>query len=111
MAKSGDKVKQRRWERLLREKQSSRQSVAAFCRARRIPVHQFYWWQRQLRYRKSARTSTKPSNDATFVSVRVPIHMPSIELVHPSGCVIRVATGVDARSLRNVLDALQPTEE
>jgi len=111
MAKSGDKVKQRRWKRLLREKQSSRQSVAVFCRARRIPVHQFYWWQRQLRYRKSSQTSTKPSNDATFVSVRVPIHMPSIELVHPSGCVIRVAAGVDARSLRNVLDALQPTEE
>ena len=111
MAKSRDKVKQRRWERLLRDKQSSRQSVAAFCRARRIPVHQFYWWQRQLRYRKSAQPSTEPAKDATFVSVRVPIHTPAIELVHPSGCVIRVAAGVDARSLRNVLDALQPTEE
>lgn len=111
MAKSRDKVKQRRWERLLREKQSSRKSVAAFCRARRIPVHQFYWWQRQLRYRNSAPPSTEPAKDAAFVSVRVPAHAPQIELVHPSGCVIRVAAGVDARSLRNVLDALQPTEE
>jgi len=111
MAKSRDKVKQRRWERLLREKQSSRQSVAAFCRARRVPVHQFYWWQRQLRSCKSAQPSTEFRKDATFVSVRVPLHAPTIELVHPSGCVIRVAAGVDARSLRNVLAALQPTEE
>lgn len=111
MAKSRDKVKERRWERLLRDKQSSRQSVAAFCRARRIPVHQFYWWQRQLRYRKSAQPSTEPAKDATFVSVRVPLHTPTIEVVHRSGCVIRVAAGVDTRSLRSVLDALQPTEE
>lgn len=111
MAKSRGEVKQRRWERLLQEKQSSRKSVAAFCRARRIPVHQFYWWQRQLRYRKVAQRSTEPSKDAAFVSVRVPFHTPTIELVHPSGCVIRVGAGVDTRSLRDVLHALQPTEE
>jgi len=111
MAKSRDKVKQRRWERLLRDKQSSKQSVAAFCRARRIPVHQYYWWQRQLRYHKPSQPPEGPADNKTFVSVRVPTHTPQIELVHPSGFVIRVAAGVDARSLRNVLDALQLAEE
>ena len=111
MPKSRDRVKERRWERLLREKQLSRKSVAAFCRERRIPVHQFYWWQRQLGDRKSGKASTEATKGTKFVPVRVPIHTPQIELVHPSGCVIRVAAGVDRRSLREVLDALRPTEE
>jgi hypothetical protein len=46
MAKLRDEGKERYWRQLLREFQTSGQSVAAFCRARRIPQHQFYWWQR-----------------------------------------------------------------
>ncbi len=53
MSRSPDRAKERRWVRLFQEKRSSGESVAAFCRKRRIPVHQFYWWQRQLRHHGS----------------------------------------------------------
>lgn len=110
MAMLRDKVKERRWRQLMREKRASGQSVAAFCRARRIPVHQFYWWQRQLRLRNGSQSSGATQTDDPFVPVRVPFGVSTMEVVHPGGCVIRLGAGVDTQSLRRVLDALQQTE-
>ena len=111
MAKSRDKIKERRWQQLIREKRASGQSVAVFCRVRRIPEHQFYWWQRQLRLRHGSQSSGATQTDDPFLPVRVPFQVPMMELVHPGGCVIRIGAGVDTRSLRRVLDALQQTEQ
>jgi hypothetical protein len=110
MPKLRDKGKERRWRQLLRERRTSGQSVAAFCRARRIPQHQFYWWQRQLRQHDRLRASDGDRATEAFVAVHVPFHSPGIEIVHPGGCVVRVNSAVDTASLRRVLDALQPTE-
>ena len=110
MAKAQDKKKEQRWRRLLRERRSSGKSVVKFCGERRISVHQFYWWQRQLRSRDGAGFSSESSAGCGFVPVRISLSSPAIEVVHPGGCLIRVAAGVDAKLLRCVLDALPPAE-
>lgn len=105
MARAPDRAKEGRWVRLFREKAASSESVARFCRKRQIPVHQFYWWQRRLHQRDTPDTDQRTSPGA-FVPVRVSFVAPMIEVVHPRGCVVRVAAGVDVQSLRSVLAAL-----
>jgi hypothetical protein len=100
MPKFRDKDKERRWRQILRERRTSGQSVATFCRARRIPQHQFYWWQRQ---HKSLRAAGGDCSREAFVAVHVPLQGPGIEIVHPGGCVVRVSSAVDNTSLRRVL--------
>jgi hypothetical protein len=108
MAKAQDKTKERHWRRLLREREHSGESVNGFCRQRRIPVHQFYWWQRQLRMRDA---DVQPSSDhSDFVPVRVPVNWPTMEVVHPGGCVVRISAGIDPQSLQAVLQALNMAE-
>lgn len=110
MASVRDACKERRWERLLREQRASDESVAAFCRRRQIPPQRFYWWRRQLCCRQGPDVVQEPPRPASFVPVRIPFVSPTIEIVHPSGSVVRVLAGVDAQSLRNVLDALERGE-
>jgi hypothetical protein len=96
MPRARDQVNERRWLRLLQEKEASGESVAAFCGQRRIPVHQFYWWQRELSHRGPQVARLESSRAPQFVPVRVPLVTPTIELMHPSGCVVRLLAGVDA---------------
>lgn len=110
MGKVQDKKKERLWRRVLRERTVSGQSVAEFCGERHISVHQFYWWQRELRGRDVSAPARESKEDHGFIPVRVSCASAAIEIVHPSGCLIRVAAGVDAKSLRCVLDALTPAE-
>jgi hypothetical protein len=35
---------------------------------------------------------------------------PTIEVVHPGGCIVRLVAGVDVQALRNVLSALESEE-
>jgi len=107
MARTEDRVKSRRWAGLLREKRASCESVAAFCRKRRIPVHQFYWWQRKLSQHEAPDVSAAA---VSFVPVRVSLASSTIEVVHPGGCVVRVVGGVDTQALRHVLAALEGGE-
>jgi hypothetical protein len=109
MGKSPDEAKERHWRGLLREREHSGKSVAQFCRQRRIPVHQYYWWQRQLRMRDAVMQSH--ADNGEFVPVRVPVNWPTMEVVHPGGCVIRISAGIDPQSLRSVLEALPAAEE
>ena len=110
MPKAQDKKKEQHWRRLLREHRTSGKSVAKFCHERRLPVHRFYWWQRQLRSRDGQAVSSCSSSAGSFVAVRLPLSLAAIEIVHPGGCLIRVPAGTDAQSLRCVLDALQVAE-
>jgi hypothetical protein len=110
MARSQDRVKARRWVRLFREQQASGESVAAFCRKRQLAVHQYYWWQRQLRHGDTQDAASERLSPAPFVPVRVSLVPPLIEVVHPSGCIVRVVASVDVQALRNVLAALEGGE-
>jgi hypothetical protein len=112
MARPRDKQKEAQWRRLVRERAASGWSVAEFCSRRRIPAGQYYWWQRRLLNRDGHEAkSDRASQPASFVQVRIPLTLPAVEVVHPSGCLIRVTAGVDAGTLRGVLEALSATEE
>lgn len=110
MARALDRAKEGRWVRWFREWAASGESVATFCRKRQIPVHQFYWCQRRLRQREASDSDQRTSPDA-FVPVRVSFLAPTIEVVHPRGCVVRVTAGVDVQSLRSVSAALESEDE
>lgn len=108
MGKVPDKKKEAYWRRQFVDHRSSGKSVVAFCRQRRIPPHQFYWWKRRLSVGDQEGVG-QAENEPGFVPVRVPVFSFSaglIEVVHPSGCVVRVPPGFDGDSLRRVLDTL-----
>jgi hypothetical protein len=110
MGKVQDKKKEQHWRRLLHEQKASGKSVAVFCGERRIPVHQFYWWQRTLRERADQGRAQRPPDEAHFIPVRLPLFSAApIEVVHPAGCVVRVPVGFDPMSLRRVLETLDPS--
>jgi hypothetical protein len=112
MSRQVDESKHERWQRLLREQKSSGESVAGFCAQRRIPVHQFYWWQRRLRT-ESVKDHEAAKRNGTFVPVRVSRigATAPIEIVHRHGHVIRVQDATSLRQVLQVLDDRSPTAE
>ena len=109
MGKVRDKAKEACWRRRLAEYRSSGSSVVDFCRRRRIPPHQFYWWKRKLSLLDEQDGAGQAKGEPGFVPVRLPVFSFSsglIEVVHPSGCVVRIPPGFDTDSLRRVLDTL-----
>ena len=109
MGKVRDKKKEAYWRGQFVEQSSSGKSVVEFCRRRRIPLHQFYWWKRRLASTDGQEGSGQAEDEPGFVPVRLPAFSFSaglIEVVHPGGCVVRVPPGFDSDSLRRVLDTL-----
>jgi len=104
-----DTKKEAYWRRQFVEHRSSGKSVAEFCRRRRIPLHQFYWWKRRLASLDDQGRTGQDQSESGFVPVRLPVFTFStgmIEIVHPGGCVVRIPPGFDADSLRRVLGTL-----
>ena len=109
MSKVPDKKKEAYWRRQFSEHKASGKSIAEFCRRRRIPLHQFHWWKRRLSLLEGQDEEGQAENEPGFVPVRLPAFSFSvglIEVVHPSGCVVRIPPGFDTGSLRRVLDTL-----
>ena len=80
-----------------------------FCRRRRIPPHQFYWWKRKLSLLDEQDDAGQAKDEPGFVPVRLPVFSFSaglIEVVHPGGCVVRLPREFDTDSLRRVLETL-----
>ena len=95
------------WRRQFSQYDGSGTSVVDFCRRRRIPVHQFYWWKRKLSSLDAKDGAGQAEDEPAFIPVRLPVFSEGpIEVVHPGGCVVRVPAGFDTDSLRRVLDTL-----
>ena len=107
MGKVRDKKREAYWRRQFFQHKSSGTSVVDFCRRRRVPVHQFYWWKRRLSSLDDQDGAGQAENEPAFIPVRLPVFSAEpIEVVHPGGCVVRVPAGFDTDSLRRVLDTL-----
>ena len=109
MGKGRDKTKEACWRRRFVEYRSSGSSVVDFCRRRRIPPHQFYWWKRKLSLLDEQGGAGQAKDEPGFVPVRLPVFSFSagqIEVVHPGGCVVRLPPEFDTDSLRRVLETL-----
>lgn len=127
MGKLYDASKERYWRKLLRQSRKTGETIAQFCARQRVPVHQYYWWQRTLRERErqsatgskatagghgarrftDAGASKRERQQGAFVPVRLPFSVNApIEVVHPKGWVVRVPVGFDPLSLGRILATL-----
>ncbi len=107
-----DMEKVRLWRTTIREAARSGVSVREFCRRRKLPESQFYWWQRRLslvRHSPKGRSqrATRPTSFA-LVSEEPGGSDAGIELVLAGGRRLRIARGVDEATLRAVLAAVEP---
>lgn len=84
-------------------------SAAAFCRRHDVPVQQIYVWRHRLR-----KLVELPEPTAFLPVCLEQVDKPKLEalpqpleLVHPSGIVMRVGAGVSTEQLADVLRALK----
>ena len=79
-------------------------SVKGFCKERGLAEHRFYYWRKRLR---------NPQQPVRFALVDrgarrpEPAAQAELEVVLASGERLRIGTGVDAATLRTVLEALR----
>lgn len=71
-------------------------AVAEFCAAEGVSVPAFYQWKRVL---AAGDTPSSPSPAPTFVPVRVAPASAAVELVLPSGAVLRFPPGTDPATI------------
>ena len=81
---------ERRWRGLVAAWRRSGGTVRAFCRARNVSEASFHYWRRELD-RRDAKGDTKVP---AFVPVTV-LPSAAIEVVLPSGVMVRVPAGAD----------------
>ena len=90
------------WRKLIAEQEASGQKARPFCRERGIGEYSFYKWRRRLRQSDTVQF-------ALLETASAPAAIPdsALELVLRSGERLRIANGVDAATLRLVLDAVR----
>jgi transposase len=122
MAKRGgrrrDPAREKLWRRTIRDQQRSGLSVRAFCLREGLKDWTFRWWRQELarRDRQPSAASRgelegEPTESApAFLSVRVtdleaisPRQASPIEIVLPTGPIVRVPSGFDPSALGQVL--------
>jgi transposase-like protein len=103
LGRTRDERKEQQWRRWIAQWRSSGLSVAAFCARHGLASASFYAWRRTLQCRDAP--------PAPFVPVRLAEDAAApaspLEVVLPAGCVVRVAPGFDAATLRQLLAVLR----
>jgi hypothetical protein len=92
------------WLDLITRWKTSGQSVAAFCAARGVSQASFYAWRKRLNSRGKAPIASAPP-PPSFAAVRVVPGLP-VEVVLPTGVVIRVPAGSDPAAVARLVAAL-----
>jgi len=95
---------QGQWHERIAEQERSGMSVRGFCKERGVAEHVFYYWRKRLRSQK------QPVRFALIERGAVPsesMAKTELELVLATGERLRISTGVDAGTLRTVLEALR----
>ena len=92
-----------KWRGLISEQLRSGQSVAAFCRERKLRASHFYWWKKRLR----------ENTTASFLEVQVaesPANLPGdsrIEVRLQNGRSLMVGRGCDPEHVRGLLAVVE----
>ncbi len=95
----------RKWQGLVSEQGRSGQSVAAFCRERKLCAPHFFWWKNRLR----------ASAAAKFLEVKLAAAAPAagtvgdarVEVLLKNGRSLRVGRGVDAKLVRALVAVVE----
>jgi hypothetical protein len=107
-------VRAREMRRVLASWQRSGLTLREFGEKRGIPPSTLSWWRRVFRVAGDEAESGAPAESAVvFTEVPKPITLPRrpavLEIVAPSGYLVRVPAGADSDTLRRVLQVLQTT--
>lgn len=97
------------WRNVLEKQRRSGLSIRAFCARQGLSEPSFHAWRRTLaeRDRQSASVASKPTPAFVPVRIALPTTESTIELVVGVGRVIRVSSGFDADTLRNLIAVLE----
>jgi hypothetical protein len=110
------------WRDIVKRQARSGLSVRRFCAEEDISEPSFYGWRRKLAGRgqekvvtpnsRASRTgSANSSNRPAFIPLAVADPERVLEVIHPLGYRVRITGEVNAKSLRQVLDALEERAE
>jgi hypothetical protein len=107
-------VRAREMHRVLVRWQRSGLTLREFGKKRGIAVSTLSWWRRLFRHAgDEAGNGASVKNAARFTEVPPPVNVPMtpavLEIVAPSGHLVRVPAGADTDMLRRVLQALRTT--
>jgi hypothetical protein len=122
--KPRDPLREQFWRRTIADQTQSDLPANAFCRRNSLNPATFSFWRRELARRdaegtptptgKRPSSSTELARSPTFLPVRVvqdapaPIAVdPTIEIVLPSGPIVRVTDGFNPHALETVLSVLE----
>jgi transposase len=100
---------QRLWRQRLQRFERSGLSVVAFCAKQGVSTPSFYDWRRRLRKspaEQANRSAGSLADSPRLVPVRLLTPAAPIELLLPSGLVLRLAPGCDLDFLRTLLATL-----
>jgi len=100
------------WAEVIREQTASGQSVRQFCEASGVGEHSFYLWRKRLRAanrkpKKIAAVRFALVDGAGGIDAIGETRTPGLELRLPGGEQLRIERGVDAETLRLVLQELR----
>jgi hypothetical protein len=110
------------WRDVVERQARSGLSVRRFCAEQNISEASFYGWRRKLARRDQEKVDTpisrSPKTGATnsahgqaFIPLAVADSEHVLEVVHPLGYRVRIPGEVNAKSLKQVLDALEQRGE
>jgi len=91
------------WRERIAEQERSGVSVKLFCKERGLTEYSFYAWRKRLRAEGPVRFALVERGAAR----PEPARDTDLELVLATGERLRIGTGVDATTLRTVLEALR----
>lgn len=91
------------WREVVATWRRSGQSVRAFCAAADLSEPSFYAWRRTLQARDRAEAAARQA--PTFVPVRV-VPDALLEVVLPTGLIVRVPGGADVQAVAKLVAAL-----
>ncbi|HKB36244.1 MAG TPA: hypothetical protein VKD72_07300 [Gemmataceae bacterium] len=109
MPRRPDPVTARLWQQRLQRFAHAERSVADFCDQEGISPASFYSWKRRLN--APSRSPAAEQNLDTqpgprWLPVRLPTAVAAVELVLPSGVVLRVPPGSDLAFVRSLMESL-----
>jgi hypothetical protein len=104
-----DPAREQFWRDTVAAWQRSGQTIRGFCASRRLSEASLYAWRRELAWRDRQRGSgaapsarrPSPAAPAKFIPLQV-VASALIEVVLPTGVVIRLPSGADAASVASV---------
>ena len=91
----------RDWSALISEQEASGQEIRIFCEQRGIDQSSFYRWRKRLRDNQPVRFAALERKE------EVACRGSGLEIILAGGDRLRITSGVDAATLRLVLDTLR----